>query len=78
MCSIANSVAVREWARRAALLGFPALAVNNVLVGIWLLHSLRGDTIFNSLAIGTFWIWMVYRQLFYREVSSLFSRDANV
>lgn len=68
----------RPWARWAALLWFPALVVNNVLIDLWHLHSVRGDTIFIGLSIAAFWVWAAYRQLFNREVSSMFANNADV
>jgi hypothetical protein len=68
----------RPWARWGALVWFPALLINNVLVDLWHLQSVRGDTILIGVSIAAFWVWAAYRQLFNHEVSPLFTGKADV
>jgi len=62
----------RVWARWAALLWFPALAANNLIIDLWELGTVRGDTMFQGALIGAIWLWAMYRRLFASDVSLLF------
>jgi hypothetical protein len=63
---------LQNWARWAALLWFPVLATNNIVTDLWQWSTVHFDTLLNGGLISAIWLWVVWRQLFTREVSAAF------